>query len=76
MGYEFRTGVLPEMPAKQQTSTEPLFYLKGRTIHKAPSVSKPDEGGAQRITCGFPICTVSEWIDPQVVLNIFLEHAS
>lgn len=51
---------------------EPIFYLEGKTIHKRPTTSI--FAGGERIKCGFPICTVSEFVDEKAVLELFNNH--
>lgn len=45
------------------------YRLDGRTIHKEPVETK-NADGSSNIALGFPVCTASEWVDPEVVLNI------
>jgi hypothetical protein len=52
----------------------PLYYLRGKTIHRRP-VERKYEGGST-ISIGFPVCTVSEYADEAQVLALFNEHAS
>lgn len=43
-------------------SDEPLYYAVGRTVHKRPiEIPQPDRSA--RITMGFPVCTVSEYLN-------------
>ena len=52
----------------------PLFYLSGRTIYKRPVSHKLE--GKTRITVGFPVCAVSEFVDAEDVLELFNENAT
>jgi hypothetical protein len=52
----------------------PPFYLSGDVIYKRPITHKIE--GGERITVGFPVCTVSEFVDAQEVLQLFNEHAA
>lgn len=51
---------------------EPLFYLDRRTIHKRAITTKTV--GGHKIKFGFPICTISEFVDAQELLNIFNKY--
>jgi hypothetical protein len=63
---------VPELKNAEQS--RPLFYLAGKTIYKRP-VSRL-EGDRTITTLGFPVCTVSEYIDEAEVLKIFNEVAT
>lgn len=45
------------------------YYAKGRTVHKSPT-EKPAEPGVTRFTVGFPVCTLSEWLDDEAAAHI------
>lgn len=49
------------------------YYLKGRTIHKAPREIS-NENGKTRIVCGFPVCTVSEYADAETLMAILEDN--
>lgn len=53
-------------------SLEPLYFLEGRVIHKRPVCTQRTSEG-KTITVGFPVCTVSEYVDPKVLLAFFNE---
>lgn len=45
------------------------YYAKGRTVHKSPVESHP-EPGVTRFKVGFPVCTLSEWLDDGAAAHI------
>lgn len=51
----------------------PLFYLDGKTIHKRPIERK--EGDKTVVTVGFPVCTVSEFVDEKGLCQFLNENA-
>lgn len=56
---------------------KPLFYLSGNTIHKRPVTRKAENSESIAvISVGFPVCTVSEFVDAEEVLHIFNAYVS
>lgn len=56
-----------------------LFYLQAKTIHQRPrETSRIEENGSTKVTTamGFPICTISQYVEGEDVLGIFNEHAT
>ena len=43
-------------------STEPAFRVEGDQVFKNP-VTTHNSDGSRSFTMGFPVCTVSEWVD-------------
>jgi len=46
------------------------YYAKGRTVHKSPTEKPSGQVGVQRWEIGFPVCTLSEYLDDEAAVHI------
>lgn len=46
------------------------YYATGRTVHKSPTEKPSGEVGVWRWEIGFPVCTLSEYLDDEAAQHI------
>lgn len=51
------------------TPEKPLFYVDGKVVSKRSIETKNDDGSSN-FTLGFPVCEVSEWVEPETVAKL------
>lgn len=53
-------------------SVKPLYYVLDDVIHKRPVAKTTD--GVKSWTMGFPVCTVSDYLDADTLCEFFNDH--